>query len=100
MLNKLINLIILFTLSFLFLAFSLPSLTQDLSSELNLKRKVAISRFSNETQSGMTFLVDDGGDRLGKQTFLALPHGESCKLHKLDQEVQIFNALKDKALDN
>lgn len=32
-----------------------------------LKRKVAIARFSNETQSGTTFLVDDSGDRLGKQ---------------------------------
>ena len=34
------------------------------------------------------------------QAFLALPHGKYSKLHKLDQEVQIFNALKDKALDN
>jgi len=32
-----------------------------------LKRKVGIARFSNETQSGVTFLVDDSGDRLGKQ---------------------------------
>jgi len=32
-----------------------------------LKRKVGIARFSNETQSGTTFLVDDSGDRLGKQ---------------------------------
>lgn len=32
-----------------------------------LKRKVAIARFSNETQSGVTFLMDDSGDRLGKQ---------------------------------
>jgi curli biogenesis system outer membrane secretion channel CsgG len=32
-----------------------------------LKRKVAIARFSNETQSGTTFLVDDSGDRIGKQ---------------------------------
>jgi len=32
-----------------------------------LKRKVAIARFSNETQSGTSFLVDDSGDRLGKQ---------------------------------
>lgn len=32
-----------------------------------LKRKVGIARFSNETQSGNTFLVDDSGDRLGKQ---------------------------------
>jgi len=32
-----------------------------------LKRKVGIARFSNETQSGSTFLIDNSGDRLGKQ---------------------------------
>lgn len=32
-----------------------------------LKRKVGIARFSNETQSGTTFLIDDSGDRIGKQ---------------------------------
>lgn len=32
-----------------------------------LKRKVAIARFSNETQSGTSFLMDESGDRLGKQ---------------------------------
>lgn len=32
-----------------------------------LKRKVGIARFSNETISGTTFLVDNSGDRLGKQ---------------------------------
>ena len=32
-----------------------------------LKRKVAIARFSNETQAGTSFLMDDSGDRLGKQ---------------------------------
>ena len=37
------------------------------SSKASLKRKVAIARFSNETQSGTSFLVDDSGDRLGKQ---------------------------------
>lgn len=35
--------------------------------KVGLKRKVGIARFSNETQSGTTFLVDDSGDRLGKQ---------------------------------
>lgn len=34
---------------------------------VGLKRKVGIARFSNETQSGNTFLVDNSGDRLGKQ---------------------------------
>ena len=32
-----------------------------------LKRKVAIARFTNETQSGQSFLLDDSGDRVGKQ---------------------------------
>jgi curli biogenesis system outer membrane secretion channel CsgG len=32
-----------------------------------LKRKVGIARFSNETQSGTSFLIDESGDRLGKQ---------------------------------
>jgi curli biogenesis system outer membrane secretion channel CsgG len=32
-----------------------------------LKRTVAIARFTNETASGTTFLVDKSGDRLGKQ---------------------------------
>jgi len=34
---------------------------------VTLKRKVAIARFTNETQSGVSFLVDDSGDRIGKQ---------------------------------
>lgn len=34
---------------------------------VTLKRKVAIARFTNETQSGVSFLVDDSGDRVGKQ---------------------------------
>lgn len=32
-----------------------------------VKRKIAIARFTNETQSGNTFLVSASGDRLGKQ---------------------------------
>ena len=35
--------------------------------EVFLKRTVAIARFTNETASGTTFLVDESGDRLGKQ---------------------------------
>lgn len=34
---------------------------------VKLKRKVAIARFTNETQSGNTFLVSNNGDRIGKQ---------------------------------
>tara|TARA_R110002072_G_scaffold86438_1_gene195030 strand:- start:929 stop:1909 length:981 start_codon:yes stop_codon:yes gene_type:complete len=36
-------------------------------SGIQLKRKVAIARFSNETVSGATFLIDNSGDRIGKQ---------------------------------
>ena len=56
---------------FCFLLFSSPTyLTGYDDAEASfpvLKRKVAIARFSNETQSGVTFLMDDSGDRLGKQ---------------------------------
>lgn len=43
-----------------------PETTID-ESTIFLKRKVGIARFSNETQSGTTFLIDESGDRLGKQ---------------------------------
>ena len=61
---------------FLILIFNPPQLISaqeftsnisDQASKAFLKRKVAIARFSNETQSGVTFLVDDSGDRMGKQ---------------------------------
>lgn len=41
----------------------------EVSSEnsVKLKRKVAIARFTNETQSGTSFLVNNSGDRIGKQ---------------------------------
>ncbi len=46
----------------------------DEKESATLKRKVAIARFTNETQSGVSFLfdnsrssVDDSGDRIGKQ---------------------------------
>jgi curli biogenesis system outer membrane secretion channel CsgG len=37
------------------------------SANVELKQKVAIARFTNETQSGQSFLLDDSGDRVGKQ---------------------------------
>lgn len=43
-----------------------PETTTD-EPTIFLKRKVGIARFSNETQSGTTFLIDESGDRLGKQ---------------------------------
>ena len=37
------------------------------AAEPQLKRKIAVARFTNETQSGNSFLVSSDGDRLGKQ---------------------------------
>jgi len=48
-----------------FLLYSEPIISDE--ENTFLKRKVAIARFSNETQSGTSFLMDDSGDRLGKQ---------------------------------
>ncbi|MEQ9396125.1 CsgG/HfaB family protein [Haliea sp.] len=41
--------------------------SEESGSEIRLKRKIAIARFTNETRSGTTFLVDNSGDRIGKQ---------------------------------
>jgi curli biogenesis system outer membrane secretion channel CsgG len=43
------------------------SSSEESGSEISLKRKIAIARFTNETRSGTTFLVDNSGDRIGKQ---------------------------------
>ena len=55
---------------------------------LTLKRKIAISRFSNETQSGNSFLVSNNGDRIGKQASDIL----SAKLSE-SQKFLIFERL-------
>ena len=47
--------------------FGLPNYALSAEAEVTLKRKVAIARFSNETKSKFAFLVDETGDRLGKQ---------------------------------
>ena len=39
----------------------------DAEGAVGLKRTVAVARFTNETRSGQTFLVDTSGDRIGKQ---------------------------------
>ncbi|MCF1432196.1 MAG: CsgG/HfaB family protein [Shewanella sp.] len=44
-----------------------PMVVEQVPSENFLKRKVAIARFTNETQAANSFLVDAQGDRLGKQ---------------------------------
>ena len=49
------------------LLFSLLPAETSASEEISLKRKVAIARFTNETKSQFAFLVDQSGDRLGKQ---------------------------------
>lgn len=56
-------------LSFLFFTFVVTSVSSisHADSEIKLKRKIAIARFTNETQSGTSFLMDDSGDRIGKQ---------------------------------
>jgi curli biogenesis system outer membrane secretion channel CsgG len=48
---------------------SQPNISKTLASEgaRVLKRKVAISRFSNETKHGNSFLLDGNNDRIGKQ---------------------------------
>lgn len=94
----------LFLVIFSILCFPAPSFSQNLSSDLNLKRKVAISRFSNETQSGMTFLVDDSGDRLGKQASDILSArltstGKFIMFERVDKDEvdaeQIISGMKD-----
>ena len=51
----------------LFLANVQGAVAQDAGATVTLKKKVAIARFSNETRSGQSFLVDDNNDRIGKQ---------------------------------
>jgi curli biogenesis system outer membrane secretion channel CsgG len=71
---------------------------------VKLKRKVAIARFTNETQSGMSFLVSDSGDRIGKQAsdilssrltetryFLMFERTDTAKI----STEQILSGLKD-----
>ena len=63
------------------------AIAQD-ETNLTLKRKIAISRFSNETQSGNSFLVSNNGDRIGKQASDIL----SAKLSE-SQKFLIFERL-------
>ncbi|MEC4725066.1 CsgG/HfaB family protein [Shewanella sp. D64] len=48
-------------------ATSSNTILQQDSSQTFLKRKVAIARFSNETQAANSFLVDSSNNRIGKQ---------------------------------
>lgn len=73
--------------------------TSSQATAKSLKRVVAIARFSNETRSGQSFLVDQSYDRVGKQAadILATRLTDSGKfimlersdLGKIDQERKI-----------
>ena len=72
-----------------------------------LKRKVAISRFSNETRYGQSFFIDKNNDRIGKQAMDILSNKlfatgkflmlERADLSKIDDELKIGKSAK---LDN
>jgi curli biogenesis system outer membrane secretion channel CsgG len=53
-----------------------------------LKRKIAISRFSNETRSGQSFFLDDNNDRVGKQAMDIL----SAKLFETGKFIMLERA--------
>jgi curli biogenesis system outer membrane secretion channel CsgG len=57
-------------------------------AETFLKRKVAISRFSNETKYGQSFLLDEQNDRIGKQAMDIL----SAKLAATDKFILLERA--------
>jgi curli biogenesis system outer membrane secretion channel CsgG len=78
----------LLLLSMALSCFSGTAMAANEESGLTLKRKIAISRFSNETQSGNSFLVSNNGDRLGKQASDIL----SAKLSE-SQKFLIFERL-------
>lgn len=73
--------------------------TQEKSQNF-LKRKIAIARFSNETQAANSFLVDDAGNRIGKQAADILSArladtGQFMMFERLDQnEVSSENILQ------
>ncbi|GFO61020.1 hypothetical protein GMST_33450 [Geomonas silvestris] len=71
-----------------------PALKQQLESR-TLKRKVAIARFSNETKYGNNFLMDNYGDRVGKQAsdILAARLTETNKFIMLERAD--FNRVQD-----
>ena len=53
-----------------------------------LKRKVAISRFSNETRQGQSFFLDKNNDKIGKQAMDIL----SAKLFQSDRFIMLERA--------
>lgn len=71
------------------------------NNQRGLKRKVAISRFSNETRSGQSFFLDANNDRIGKQAMDILSSklfetGKFIMLERADlQQIQQELALGD-----
>lgn len=68
-----------------------PSISPVLSADAptrSLKRKVAISRFSNETKYGQSFFLDQDGDRFGKQAMDIL----SARLASTDKFLMLERA--------
>jgi len=67
-----------------------PQISRTITAEESkgLKRKVAISRFSNETKHGNSFLLDGNNDRIGKQAsdILAARLTESGKFLMLERQ--------------
>ena len=61
------HLTLLILVSALFAFMPHTTLGEEAADSVTLKKKVAIARFSNETRSGQSFLVDDNNDRIGKQ---------------------------------
>jgi len=69
-----------------------PSLKEENSGKVYLKRKVAISRFTNETTYGQSFLVDGSNNRIGKQAMDIM----SSKLFETGKFIMIERADLDK----
>ncbi|MBV7316547.1 CsgG/HfaB family protein [Shewanella sp. NIFS-20-20] len=70
------------------------TIEQPASAENVLKRKIAIARFTNETQAANSFLVDAQGDRLGKQAADIL----SARLADTNKFI-MFERLDGRAID-
>ncbi len=82
------------------------SRTLEVSAEKpsGLKRKVAISRFTNETKYGQSFFIDKNNDKIGKQAMDILSSKlfesgkfimlERADLSKIEDELKIGNSAK------
>jgi curli biogenesis system outer membrane secretion channel CsgG len=81
---------------------SKTQIQQTAAAKKGLKRKVAIARFTNETQYGQSFFLDNQKDRIGKQAVDILSNKlmqtekfiilERADLDKIQKELAIGNA--------